>query len=72
MFKPRAFHHIIIAILTVLVVTISIITTRQGNRFPAGASAADPTPEERGLHNLRHNSYGAPAMNKKLLLEILP
>jgi len=34
--------------------------------------AADNTPEERGLRNLQHKPYGAPLMNKKLLVEILP
>ena len=33
----------------------------------AGVSAADTTPEERGLWNLQHNPYGAPLLSKKLL-----
>mgnify|MGYP000873095461 CR=1 FL=1 len=43
--------------------TLSVLCIRQS----ASTSAADTTPEERGLHNLTHNPYGAPLLNLKLI-----
>jgi len=37
----------------------------------AGDAAFDTSPEDRGRHNLQHNPYGMPLLNKKLL-ELLP
>lgn len=51
---------------TILFLFVALAFSAVGNR------AAEPTPEERGMWNLQHKGYGAPLMNKKLLLEILP
>jgi hypothetical protein len=64
MFQTRIPLELRVGILAVLSATLLCA--------PRAQRAADPTPEERGLHNLQHNAYGAPIMNRKLLLEILP
>jgi mono/diheme cytochrome c family protein len=72
MFNSRVVQQYVIVVFTLLILGVAIAALQPETGFPGGASAADPTPEERGLHNLQHKSYGAPTMNKKLLLEILP
>jgi mono/diheme cytochrome c family protein len=72
MLQPRAFQRIVITIFALIAIAILLAPIRRDGRFASGASAADNSPEERGLWNLQHKPYGAPLMNKKLLVEILP
>jgi len=66
MLRPRTLQ--IAAIATFVLITFAVFAVPA----PDNSLAADTTPEERGLWNLQHKSYGAPLMNKKLLVEILP
>ncbi len=66
MLQPRILQIAAIAIFTLLTFAAFAVPASD-NSF-----AANNTPEERGLWNLQHKSYGAPLMNRKLLTEILP
>ena len=66
MFQPRVLQKVVLAIIAIVILAITLLTTDKSAGF-----AAEVTAEERGLHNLQYNPYGIPLMNKKLL-EMLP
>jgi mono/diheme cytochrome c family protein len=66
MLRPRILQ--IAAFAAFVLIAFAIFTVPASDN----SLAANNTPEEKGLWNLQHKSYGAPLMNKKLLLEILP
>lgn len=66
MLRPRTLQIAAIAIFVLITFAVFAIPALDNSL------AADNTPEERGLWNLQHKPYGAPLMNKKLLVEVLP
>lgn len=61
MFSLRTLQKAFLAIFALL--ALALLTVPLSN----ASSAAETTPEERGLYNLQHRPYGPPLVNKKLL-----
>ncbi len=59
MTQPRILQKILLAVFFGFTITLLISPLRQ--------TAAEKTPEERGLYNLTHNSYDTPRLNRKLI-----
>lgn len=57
--QPRTIQRIFLTIFVVLVIALLASPLRQ--------TAAEKTPEERGLYNLTHNAYDTPRLNRKLI-----
>ncbi len=62
MFQERALQKAILALFALITTTLVLSPLSNEN-----GSAAETTPEERGLYNLQHKPYGFPILNQKLL-----
>src|SRR5499425_2733211 len=68
MSQSRILQCAFLCILALIVFAALAFPVRRDSALDAAkVSAADMTPEERGLWNLQHKLYGAPLFNRKLL-----
>jgi len=71
MLQSRILQRGFLGIFTLIAFAVFAFPVQRDNAFDAATvgqvSAAEMTPEERGLWNLQHKSYGTPLLNKKLL-----